>query len=531
MSINNSRQKIINFFTAAPKGGGTEMKMLSLAVRNTGKLIREKSKAENVRLGRLFSKKDTARLMADMIKLDKTKKAYTILDPGAGTGILSAAIIEKICTECTDCKQIFITAYENCPEFADMLEDNLERIRKKCRHDFGVRLYPTVYRENYLTESKNHYTVTFFDSVEDRYDIVICNPPTELIDKSSEEARCVGGVTQVKISAAFLFARLAGKHLEDDGQLAIVLPTTVASASQLTAFRSEMAKKLALTRIHLFIGKQKNEKRATPLKKNIILSYRKTDERTPITISTSTEAPKKDTVITLPELDYSFVVDEKDGSLTLPKSVEDTKIVKYIGGFPETLASLGLKMSTGLVLDSRCEDLLFTDSVPGTIPLIRPASIKNGSIHFPLPIKKQYIAPKNTTLVQRNKNMIMIKRVPSKSDERFVNSAIYLAAQLPAYRYVSTHNKINFIDTKDKHDEMSARLAFGLFALLNSTIYDRYISIVSKSKQINSKEMRSLRLPPRNIIENMGMRLMETRQTSVTVCDQIVNPTLHIIAK
>ena len=78
---------------------------------------------------------------------------------------------------------------------------------------------------------------------------------------------------------------------------------------------------------------------------------------------------------------------------------------------------------------------------------------------------------------------------------------------------------------------MPARLAFGLFALLNSTIYDRYISIVSKSKQINSKEMRSLRLPPRNIIENMGMRLMETRQTSVTVCDQIVNPTLHIIAK
>ena len=41
--------------------------MLNLAVRNTGKLIRERSKAENVRLGRLFTKKDTARLMAEYI--------------------------------------------------------------------------------------------------------------------------------------------------------------------------------------------------------------------------------------------------------------------------------------------------------------------------------------------------------------------------------------------------------------------------------------------------------------------------------
>ena len=112
-----------------------------------------------------------------------------------------------------------------------------------------------------------------------------------------------------------------------------------------------------------------------------------------------------------------------------------------------------------------------------------------------------------------------------------MNPAIYLASQLPSYKYISTHNKLNFIDTKDKNDEMCARLAFGIFALLNSTIYDRYISIVSKSKQINSKEMRELPFPPKNIIENIGMRLMAIRQISVKACDQIVNPTLHIIER
>ena len=506
-----------------------EIKMLNLAVRNTGKLVREKSKSDNVRLGRLFTKKDTARLMASMLKIDEEKTAFTVLDPGAGTGILSAAAVEEICKRAPKCKQIFLTCYEICDDFIPMLTDNLERIRKKCRHDYGVKLYITIYRENYIVDAKKHYTVTFFDTVEDKYDIIIANPPSELIEKGSDEAVSAGGVTQLKIGAEFLFARMASRHLDTDGQLVIILPTTYASASQLTSLRQEMAEKLSLQSIHLFIGKQKNAKRAVPLKKNFIISYVNKEKPDEIFITTSTDSGKS--VVKLPSLAYDFVVDKTTGALTLPKSPEDTKIVRFISDFPETLSTLGLKMSTGLIVDSKCEGLLFTEPVNSTVPLLRAATMKGGMISFPQPIKKQYIAPVNPSLVQKNKNLIIIKRIPAKSDERFVNSAIYLASQLPAYKYISTHNKINFIDTKDKNSEMCARFAFGLFALLNSTIYDRYISIVSKSKQINSKEMRDLPLPPRNLIENIGMRLMAMRQTSVKACDQIVNPTLHIIEK
>ena len=502
--------------------------MLNLAVRNTAKLVRARSKSDNIRLGRLFTKKETARLMANMIAFDESRAAYTVLDPGAGTGILSAAVVEEICKRCPKCRNIFLTCYESNPDFIPMLEDNLERIRKKARHDYDVRLFVTVYPENYITESQNHYTVTLTGTVEDKFDIIISNPPMELVEKGSGEANRAGGVTQVKISAAFLFAKMAARHLEDGGKLVIMLPTTVASASALTAYRKEMAQTLALEKIHLFIGKHKNAKRAVPLKKNVILAYGKCDKPLTVTITTSTDWGKPENTVMLPALDYGFVVDEKDGSLTLPKSTEDTNIVKYISGFPETLDSLGLKVSTGLVIDSRCEGLLFTEPIKGCVPLIRPAALVGGQVRFPLPIKRQYLAAINPTLIQKNKNMIMIKRVPAKSDERFVTAAVYLAAQQPQYKYVSTHNKVNFIDTKEPNSEMCARLVFGIFALLNSTIYDRYISIVSKSKQINAKELRHLPLPPRNIIENMGMRLMSLRQTSVTACDQIVNPTLHI---
>ena len=503
--------------------------MLNLAVRNTGKLIREKSKSDNVRLGRLFTKKDTARLMASTVSLDKSKSAYTILDVGAGTGILSAAMIERICMECRNVEQIFLTCYENNEDFCDMLEDNLERIRKKCRHDYDVKLFSTVYRENYLTDSKKHYTVTFFDTIPDRYDIVISNPPTDFAEKFSDDAEGVGGISQLKLSKAFLFLKNAKDSVEEGGQLVMMLPTTYSSASALAPLRKEISEALSLTNLHLFIGKQKNESRAVPLKKSFIATFINGERPDTVTVSTSHDNGKS--AVELGSLPYGFIVDELTGMLTLPKNAEDTKIVKYISTFPETLESLGLRMSTGLIVDSKCEGLLFTEPTEGTVPLIRTQSLVGGQTKFPQPIKRQYIAPISSSLIQKNKNMILVKRVPAKSDERFVNCSVYLAAELPQYKYISTHNKINFIDTKDKNAEMPARFVFGLFALLNSTVYDRFISIISKSRQINSKEMRTLPLPPRNVIENIGMRLMSLRQTSVKACDSIVNPTLHIIEK
>ena len=378
--------------------------MLNLAVRNTAKLVRAKSKSDNIRLGRFFTKRETARLMAGMLTLDAERAAYTVLDPGAGTGILSAAVVEEICKRAPKCRQIFLTCYENDATFLPQLYDNLERIRKKARHDYDVKLYVTVYEENYITESKNHYTVTLFDTIEEKFDIIICNPPTELVAKGTDEAERAGGVTQVKVSAATIFAKLACRHLEENGRLVIILPTSVATSSSMKNFRLDMMKDLAIEKIHIFVGKSKNAKRAIPLKKNMIIAYAKAEKPETISISTSTDNGKPENTSSLDPLDYGFVVDEKDGSLTLPKSIEDTRIVKYISEFPETLDTLGLKMSTGLVIDSRCEGLLFTEPIKGCIPIIRPAAIKGGQIKFPLPIKRQYLAAVNNTLVQKNKN-------------------------------------------------------------------------------------------------------------------------------
>ena len=71
--------------------------MLAMAWRNTRKLVRERCASDNVRIGRFFTKRGAAAQLARSFRFEERKNELTVLDPGAGTGILSAALLEAIC--------------------------------------------------------------------------------------------------------------------------------------------------------------------------------------------------------------------------------------------------------------------------------------------------------------------------------------------------------------------------------------------------------------------------------------------------
>ena len=62
--------------------------MLNMATRNTRKLVRERCASDNVRLGRFFTKRETAAILARSFRFVERKNELSVLDPGAGTGIL-----------------------------------------------------------------------------------------------------------------------------------------------------------------------------------------------------------------------------------------------------------------------------------------------------------------------------------------------------------------------------------------------------------------------------------------------------------
>ncbi len=486
--------------------------MLNLTVRNSKKLVREMSSSQNIRIGRYFTKKDTARLMAGAL-LPKGKSTVYVLDPGAGTGILSGAAVEQIC-RIGGVSEIFLTCYENNPMFLPMLQNNLERVRKKARHDFHVKLHYEVREENFLLADYPPYI---------RYDYILTNPPRESLPSSTPEAhRFSDVVSSATIDASYLFVRAASDLLTQGGQLVALLPLAVATGVSLAPFRRRLFEIAPLQRIALFTKGGEDK----PIKDDIVLSLVEgsgTDHE--ITISTSADDGSDDKTEILTGLAYSQIVDKEDGSLLLIRGQEDLDFLAFMRRLPCTLDTFGLKVHTGLALESRYPDLLRDTPVDGAVPLIHPRCLQNGLVMFPQRNSpKQFIIPAIPSLCQPNKNMLLMKRVPAKSDKRRLVCSAYLAGAMNI-KYISTHNKLNYIDV-DGEGQMDPAFLFGLLAFLSSELVDRYIRLISKSNQVNATELASLPLPTANQLRTVGQKLMAIRAYKPDYCDKVVKQEL-----
>lgn len=501
--------------------------MLNLAVRNTNKIIREKSKKENVRLGRFFTKKDTARLMAQLCEIPDKEKLY-ILDPGAGTGILSAALIEKICNSGnSNIKEINLFCYETNPEFLPMLKNNLERIRKKCRHDFKIKLVNNISDKSFLIECADSYKDSLFTDQNPKFDIIIANPPEELYEKNSVEASVFSDICTSDTDASVLFTMLCSVMLNEGGQICALLPTQIAYSAYLAKFRKKLLSLVYIERMHIFAKKAKAKYAAEPTKKSMIFKLRAGKTPDTIRISSSYDDGSLENVKLLPPFEQSYIIRGEDKNIVLVKNEEEMEILQYVESQPCTLSSLGLKMKTGLTLESRYPELLRDTMADNVLPLISPNCIKNGRINFPVPNRKnQFIMPRIPSLMQKNKNMLFIKRVPAKSDGRRFICGIYLASQFPKFRYISTHNKLNYLDYEDDR-EMNAAMIHGVYAVLSSMLYERYCAIISLSAQINAKDYYNLPMPSEETLCAIGSKLGFVHDLSFKNCDAIVNAAIR----
>ena len=129
-------------------------------------------------------------------------------------------------------------------------------------------------------------------------------------------------------------------------------------------------------------------------------------------------------------------------------------------------------------------------------------------------------------MVQLNRNYLFVKRFTAKEERRRLQCAIYLTSQYPEYEKISTQNKINFIDTIDD-SEMSEELVYGLYTILNSTLYDMYYRILNGSTQVNATEMNSIPIPARNELERLGRKLMEYGDYSTEYCDKVLEEVVY----
>ena len=218
-----------------------------------------------------------------------------------------------------------------------------------------------------------------------------------------------------------------------------------------------------------------------------------------------------------------MVLSGDDCYVYLVTNEDEVEILEGLNHWHDTLPSLGLKMKTGLTVDFRCRDSLRNSpestSELATVPLFYSQHIQSGKVVFPIGKENEYILTGQPGLLQKNTNYLFVKRFTAKEEHRRLQCGVYLARKYADYTYISTQNKINFIDGLK---ELSECVVYGLYVLFNSTAYDIYYRVLNGSTQVNSTEVNSMPMPPMNLIEEMGRKLITARDMSEAACDRIL---------
>lgn len=99
--------------------------ILDEVVENTNAFIASVPKSQRKKFGQFFTTARTAMYMAALFCIDLDKEELSLLDAGAGTGILSAALIDRIYQSGYTGK-VNLTCYETDSVVFPVLERNLK---------------------------------------------------------------------------------------------------------------------------------------------------------------------------------------------------------------------------------------------------------------------------------------------------------------------------------------------------------------------------------------------------------------------
>lgn len=491
-----------------------QMKLLDRVVESTTEYIETMPKTLRKKYGQFFTSKETAVFMAGLFNISEDSTEISVLDPGAGSGILSIALLERLDT--LSVKKVNLVCYENDDKIIPILKDNLEY----AKNNISFQLTYEVRNENYILDNEIDYNNMLGAKPDPyKYDVIIGNPPYKKIPKDAVEAHAMPDICYGAPNLYFLFTEMAVFNLKNDSEMVFIIPRSWTSGAYFNAFRQKLFSESVIEHIHLFVSRDKVFENESVLQETMIIKLRKTNRKPDYITITSTNSNKDFSEITSFQAPYDIVVCGKDKYVYLVTNAEEVETLRQLNKWDDTLPSLGLKMKTGLTVDFRNREALRDTAEEAAVPLFYSQHIQSGKVIFPIGKEHEYLVTEQSGLLQKNANYLFVKRFTAKEEHRRLQCGVYLSRKYPDYKQISTQNKINFIDGLKG---LSECVVYGLYVLFNSTMYDSYYRILNGSTQVNSTEVNSMPVPPMSTIESMGKELIAKRDMSEESCDMIL---------
>ena len=480
--------------------------ILDQVIAETQSFVNSVTREDRKKYGQFFTSELSARYMASLFDIDMRANALRILDPGAGSGILSVAVVERLRQIGYD-GEIYLTCYETDERIIPLLVNNLKRLMDEYEIQYDIR------PKNYIT-TQSFFLQPYLVMDGDGYDMVIGNPPYMKLPKTAPEVQVMQEICYGAPNMYFLFMAMGINNLSWDGELVYIVPRSWTSGAYFEAFRKYLFDKCAIEQIHLFESRDKVFDSEPVLQETMIIKVKKTDDRPQKIIVTSSTTSDFNEISTF-KPDYGTIVGRK-GYVYLVTNKYQEDVLNRIDKLENTLPSINLKMCTGLIVDYRTEEELRDTFEEGACPLFYSQHLKDGRVKWPQNKPGEYILTGKKGHLQKNTNYLFVKRLTSKEEHRRLQCGIYLSKDFPQFRHISTQNKLNYIQCE------SEDVAYGLFALFSSSLYDEYYRILNGSTQVNSTEMNAIPVPSKEVILKMGKEMAQCELTEDN-CNKIVD--------
>lgn len=453
--------------------------------------------------GQFFTPPVVAEFMADLN--DISKETVSILDPGAGIGILSVALIENLSKK-SKVDKISLTCYETDKKVLPFLKLLLDETKKELKAK--MELNYEIIEDDFVKSNANRLTFNldnFSKSEQKLFDIVISNPPYFKINKTDLQLSKFKDIISGQPNIYFLFMAISAKLLNEDGEMIFITPRSFCSGLYYSKFRKWLMNKVSFQNIHLFDSRKELFSTENVLQENIITKFTK-KEQVEITVSkTYNRDFSKREIINVSKKD---VIYRSNGHIffRIPSNQEELKVIRKLDKLPFNFYKLGIKISTGKVVAFRNKEHLQNNLTKDSIPLIWMHNIKNGRVDWPNNAKNKPIAVKNSNLAKwlfcKAGNYLILKRFTTKEQKkRFVTASIF-REDFEKYGFFALDNMVNYIHSPDY--DLSRDQIKGISKYLNLPIVDMYFRVLNGHTQVNANEVYALPFPPLEELELWG---------------------------
>ena len=476
-------------------------------------------------LGQFLTAAPVADFMASMF--GPLPSVVRLLDAGAGAGALTSAFVSRLCEKKDGVRAVEATLYELDLEILDVLSATMRECQRLCT-EAGIRFSFSIHSADFIQEMSARLAGDLFGSLPPVFDAAIANPPYRKISTDSAERRALRAVGIETSNLYTGFIALIQRILVPGGQLVGITPRSFCNGPYFRPFREDFLSQLELRRLHVFESRQAAFREDSVLQENIIFhAVKGRNQPRELIISSSSGnhgGDIKEAVFPFAEIVHSRDVEK---FIHIPSAASHATAKKAMDGLSSSLASLGVTVSTGRVVDFRLKDALRKEPERGTVPLLYPCHFNGGTVHWPkLETRKPNAILDNGETrpwLVPSGVYLLTKRFTSKEERRRLVACLF-DPDLVKAKWVGYENHLNYFHASGHGLERC--LAVGLYAFLNSTVVDQYFRRFSGHTQVNATDLRTLAYPDRNTLIVMG-REMKALTLSQDEIDQLVTKHLH----